>query len=391
MDQEWFEMDNIRRRNLEAAAWIPLRAARAYERVGHFGFVEYREDWLGVGSLAVPTENHADVLSLDWEEIGFRHDHAGWVDSERYIPTDVYEDRQERFTGVHLVLEQRGSGAEPSEWHLHQDFVITLGLRHEGDIWVRPDENYIEVARLIRGSDGSATLLEVRASHLRDYLCARGMGLVVNSYRNRTEIVEDASHISWTADDVEDTGEHDRWVGRRMAVHEGGDPYGQSMFVMQVSRTDVNPEDDVPVLGLPTDVNLESKSWTKRFEGRKLYRISGELWCTEWLGPASQSPIVGGDRLPTLVSFIVDAEGKQATSDELVDSGRWLWFKPSVISVLIDRTRRFARVAFARYRHGGVLARSRRSFRGQRDRSHKHLCEGCRSTTGVAATSLGRP
>ena len=337
MDQEWFEMQHIRRRNLAATVWIPLRAARAFEHVGQFGAVGFREDWLDVGSLAVPIDNRSDALALSWDAVGFRHNHAGHVDNGRYVPADVFEDPPGRFAGVHLVLDQRGAGAELSEWHLHQDFVTTLGLTRERDTWVRPDEDYVEVARLIRAFDGSATLLEARALHLRDYLCARNMGLIVSSYRDRSEIVENPSHISWTADDVEERDEHDRWVGRRMAIHEGGEPYGESMFVMHVSRTDVNPEDDVPVLGAPTDANVQSSSWTRKFRGRKLYRIWGQLWRTEWLEPASQSPIVRGDKLPASVSFIIDAEGKRATADELVESGRWLWFRPTVVPALIDR------------------------------------------------------
>ena len=282
-------------------------------------------------------KNRSDALTLNWNAIGIGNNHAGCVDNGRYVPADVYEDFDGRFTGVHLVLDQSGGAAERSEWHLHQDFVTTLGLSREGDTWVRPEEDYIEVARLIRASDGSAALLEARASHLRDYLCARRMGLVVSSCWRRSEIIEDASHISWAADNVEEKGEHDRWVGRRMAIHEGGKPYGESMFVMKVSRTDVNPEDDVPVLGLPTDANVQSSSWTKQFHGRKLYRILGELWRTEWLEPASQSPIVRGDKLPGAVSFIIDAEGKRATAAELVESGRWLWFRPTVVPALIDK------------------------------------------------------
>ena len=337
MDQEWFEMKDIRRSNLSAKSWIPLREARAFERVGQSGFVEFREDWFGAGSLAVPADNRLDALTLSWEAIGIRHNHAGCVDNGRYVPADVYKDFQGRFAGVHLVLNQRGVGAERYEWHLHQDFVTTLGLTREGDKWVRPDEGYIEVARLIRASDGSAALLEARASHLRDYLCARNMGLVVSSYRERSEIIEDASHISWAADDVEEKGEHDRWVGRRMAIHEGGKPYGKAVYVTHMSRTDVNPEDDVPVLGLPTAANVQSSSWTRQFQGRKLYRILGELWRTEWLDPASKSPIVRGDNRPASVSFIIDAEGKRAPTDKLVESGRWLWFRPTVVPALIER------------------------------------------------------
>ena len=186
-------------------------------------------------------------------------------------------------------------------------------------------------------SDGWPTLLEVRGSHLQDYLCARGMGLAVSSFRTRSEITKDATHVSWADGEVEEKGKHHRWVGRGIAIDESGRLYGESVHVIQVGRTDVNPEDDVPVLGHPTDENLRSRSWTKQFGGTKLHSISGELWRTEWLDPASQSPIVRGDRMPKSVSFIIDAEGKRATADELVDSGRWLWFDPKVIPALIDR------------------------------------------------------
>ena len=71
MDQEWFEMQHIRRRNLAATVWIPLRAARAFEHVGQFGAVGFREDWLGVGSLAVPIDNRSDALALSWDAVGY--------------------------------------------------------------------------------------------------------------------------------------------------------------------------------------------------------------------------------------------------------------------------------------------------------------------------------
>ena len=335
MDQEWFEMKSIRRRNLEAKQWIPLRCAHEIEQVGRPGSAGFLEDRLKVVSLAVPTDNCADALALDWNEIGVAHDHAGCVDSGQYVPADRFEDAQRRFRGFHLVLSQSITGAEQSVWHLHQDFVLTLRLKREADRWVRPEENSVEVARLTRNSDGSPARLEVRAQHLRDYLCARGMGLVLNSFRRRSNVTEDCAHISWAEDQIEETDEHYRWVGLRTAIHDGGRPYGESAHVVHMRRTDVNPEDDVPVLGAPTDANLQAKSWTKQFEGRKLYRVSGELWLTEWLDPASQSPIVRGDEQPSSVSFIVDPEGNLLSSAGLIDSGRWLWFRPKVVSALV--------------------------------------------------------
>src|SRR5439155_1361452 len=80
------------------------------------------------------------------------------------------------FPGMYLVLDQRGNAEEHREWHLHQDLTLTLRLKREGDIWVSIDEGYIEVAKLERNDDGSPRLLSVRASHLKDYLCARRTG-----------------------------------------------------------------------------------------------------------------------------------------------------------------------------------------------------------------------
>ena len=337
MDQAWFEMNDIRRSNLASKAWIPLRSAQCIERAGKPWCVGFHEDRTKTVSLAVPIDNRSDVLALSWDEIGIGYDHRGCDVDGQYVPADVYKDDEKRFVGVHLVLNQPGVGSEPSQWHLHQDFVVTLGLKREDDTWVRPAEDHIEVARLHRSSDGSPALLEVRASHLQDYLCARCMGLVVNSFRSRSEIVDDATHISWAEDDVEEKGECARWVGRRMAIDESGRPYGGSAFVLHVRRTDVNPEDDIPVLRPPTDTNLQSRSWVKQFSGTKLYRISGEFWRKEWLEPAASSPIVRGDKLTTSVSFIIDAEGNRAKANELVDSGRWLWFRPTVVPALVDR------------------------------------------------------
>jgi hypothetical protein len=235
------------------------------------------------------------------------------------------------------VLEQRTNSAENSEWHLHQDFVITLGLKREGDTWVRPDEGYIEVAKLSKRADGDPDLLEVRASHLRDYLCARGMALYVTSYWDRVEVIESASHIAWPENPVRELRDNDRWEGRVLAIHEGGMPYGEETAVFHVARTDVDPEEDVPVFGLATDDNVTSKSWTKEHTGRKLYRVEGELWRTEWIEPASHSPIVRGDKLPPTVFFITDAEGKRENRETLVGGRRWLWFRPEVILVLAHR------------------------------------------------------
>lgn len=337
MEQNWFEMRDIRRRKLASAVWIPLRTIDRIEDTGKFGHLGNRFEFFGVGTLAVPTESKDEIHKLGWSDIGISHNHFGCVDEGKYIPSDVSEGYRAKYTGLHLVLDQRGNSAELSEWHLHQDFVITLGLKREGDSWIRPDEGYIEVARLSKSDEGAPRLLEVRASHLKDYLCARGMGLYVTSYREHSEVVEDVKHISWPQNPHVETDEGDCWEGRIVEIHEGGMPFGSETSISHVARTDIDPLEDVPTLGLPTDDNLKSESWTKKDSGRKLYRVQGELWRNEWIDPASTSPIVRGDEIPPTVFFIVDSEGNQETKKTLATGGRWLWFRPEVMSTLAHR------------------------------------------------------
>lgn len=337
MDQHWFEMPEVRRRKLANAVWIPLRASYQIEETGNYGLAGYKKEFYGVGTLGVPTENKQKAEKLGWMDVGVSQQHSGGVENGKYVPADIYQHYTWKFPGLHLVLHQYLNSAEYPEWHLHQDLVISLGLKRETNTWVRPNEDYKEIARLLKREDGKPYLLEVRSSHLRDYLCARGMALYVTSYRERMEILDDASNISWPENSAKEIDKNDRWEGRVSEIHEGGMLYGAQTFVTHVARTDVDPEEDVPVLGRPTDDNIASESWTKEHTGAKLYRVAGELWRNEWVEPASKSPIVRGDEMPSTVFFITDAEGNYENSKTLVAEGRWLWFKPEVMPLLAHR------------------------------------------------------
>ena len=174
IDQKWFEMEAVRRRWLATAVWIPLRAVTHPCKAGDFGFSGFTEEFFGVGSVAVPLGAKFAAEQLGWDDIGISHQHGSYVNDGKYVPCDAYMADGGAFEGVHLVLEQRANRNETREWHLHQDLVVALGLKREDDSWVSPDEGYVEVARLSRGNDNYPSALEVRAEHLRDYLCARG-------------------------------------------------------------------------------------------------------------------------------------------------------------------------------------------------------------------------
>ncbi|MBI5577476.1 MAG: hypothetical protein HY896_14080 [Deltaproteobacteria bacterium] len=337
MDQLWFEMADLRRRSFAKAVWIPLRAIHGVHEEGQRGHLGFREEFFGAGSLAIPVGSKKEAMRLGWSDIGIGHEHRGCVDKGRYIPADVHEADPERPFGIALVLEQRINSSEHSVWHLHQDLVVTLGLLREGDKWVCPDEDYTEVARLSRHPNGYPTLMEIRSDLLRDYLCARNMGLYITSYRNREEVVEDASHIGWTDNPFFQGTDDNRWEGRVTAIHEGGTPYGAETAVFHVSRTDIDPGEDVPVFGFPTDENVSSRSWTFGRHERKLFFVQGENWRNEWIDPSEHSPRIRRDHVPGAVFFLTDASGKRESKDTLVRDSRWLWFKPEVIPVLAHR------------------------------------------------------
>lgn len=343
-DQAWFEMKDVRRRRLDGSAWIPLRERQHPVRVGEYGHSGFQDEVVLRASIAVPLVQRALAQHLDWHALGIT-DHRAYAEGDMYTPADVHRETRGPGAGleaVRLVIQQPGNSAEQDEWRLHQDFVVALALRREDDIWVAQDEGYEPVVRLKRDERGRAVLLEVRAGFLKDYLAARRMALYVSSYRERVEVCEEITHITWPSDMREVQG-LDRWQGRVCEIHEGGMAFGGKTAVFHASRTDVDPEDDVPVMGPPTDENVRSASWRSEDTRRKLYRVVGEFWRREWVEPGAASPRVRADHVTSAISFIVDAAGRKVHADDLSEEddfsseGRWLWFRPELIEALVTR------------------------------------------------------
>lgn len=333
MEQKWFEMLEIRKRRFDSAVWIPLRAGKE-TKTGKYGFLGYKSEFFSVASLAVPLKKRDAGAKLSWNDLNLMHDHCGSAYGGRYVAADEWEDAELK-GAVPLVMSQRGNSVEPSIWHLHPDFVITLGLKREGNLWVAIDEDYIEVVRLQLDESNHPRLLEVRAEHLKDYLCARQMALAISSYRQRLEVVETEPDFKWpTPDGSYKNGE--RWEGRISPIHEGGEPFGSTMAVMHVARTNLDFEEDVPRIGI-SDEAVTSSFTRKLSEARELYRVEGELWRDEWVEPGPSSIRIRRDESDQPVAFIVDAGGKKEIAPKLKGGGRWLWFKPEVVPALIER------------------------------------------------------
>jgi hypothetical protein len=339
MDQKWFEFRDIRKRRFNDSVWIPLRESRS-QLEGKYGFVGYREDLNLSASVAIPLDHLPQAEHLGWSDIGFGRSHGVYAFEKSYATAESFQIRDEEDFGIHLVIDQDFGGLEPHQWHLNQDLIVALKLLREGDVWLRPCENYVEVARLIRKPDGSTAAIEIRSEYLRDYLAARRMTLKISTFRQRDEILADANHIKWADKHFAEKDGTVEYTGHIIEINEGrGDEFGSTFAVFRAGRNDVDPNVDVPTFDPPNDANTDSSSWTGKHEGNRLFRIIGKVWRDELVHAADKSPRVRGDKVPARCSFIIDAAGNRATSDELddEDNARWLWFDPKVILALEGR------------------------------------------------------
>src|SRR6266849_431650 len=106
MEQKWFEMADIRRRRFDTAVWIPIRASQTIKS-GKFGHAGFKEEFFGVGSLAIPLRKRSVGEKLTWSDLGLMRDHGGYAHRGHYVSAEDFEDKQLR-GAVPLVMSQRG-------------------------------------------------------------------------------------------------------------------------------------------------------------------------------------------------------------------------------------------------------------------------------------------
>jgi len=339
---EWYLFEDLKRRPMQKGVWIPLRAIENYQKEKTFGDVGYIRDTFACGSLAVPASARSLGEDLRWSDIGVGHDTRHYADEEGYKAVDEFwlnwSDRSP--AGVDLVITQSFGPDHDTIWHLNQDLVIALGLLREGDIWVRPDEGYVDVVRLKRDRNDQPTRIDIRTEYLRDYLAARQMALRIAWYRDRDTVVATADHIEWQNDPPSINEDHYRFETRFHDLHEGsGMPFGGQTAVFTARRTDVDPEEDVPEFGPETDENVDSESHTFGQKGAKVFRVEGKIWSEEWIEPSNASSRVRDDEIPSSASYLIDTSGSRESADVLDDEdiGKYLWFRPDVVNDLLAR------------------------------------------------------
>lgn len=334
MDQEWFEMKEIRKRFYNNSVWIPIQESKSLIKEGKYGFIGYKEEYFGVGSIIVPLDKRAEAEKIEWTDLGNNGSYGGYVQDGEYVPAYSFRNWNHVFGAEYLIVVSRGNSINCNEWYLSPDLITTLNLIREGDSWVAVQYGYEEVVRMDRNENGCVISLSIKSSYLKDYLCARKMALYLTSYRSRRSVVENVVNFKWDQPFIEEKG-MDKWQGRFDMIHEGGHQFGSGFAVLHESRTDVDYDEDIPILSFPSDDATTMSKREGKFKGRKLFYIEGELWRREWVEAAEKSTIILNEEVEPTAYFITDNTGKTENKKTLDGDSRWLWFKPSVINSIL--------------------------------------------------------
>jgi len=336
MNAAWILQESEIRRLFSRATWVPLRASLNEEK-GNVKEVGYIGDVFACGSVAFPNKHRELAERLSWSDIGIGHTVRPYAYSDgHYSPIDEFQYNDKDPIGVNLVFEHPQPVVGGQQWILNPDLVVALRLIKEGSNWVRPEEDFVVVAKETVESDGSHCLIEIKREFLMDYLAARGLSLRLSYYRQRVENVVDLKESPYAGlKEIQEQREGGRY---ELRIKELNAVFGGSWASFRVWRTDVDKEEDAPVMGPETSDNTASESARGHRSGYPGVRVEGEFWRDEWIEHQGKSTRVRGDEDQNLPHFIVDTDGSRRFSAELnnEDVGRWLWFRTSVVNELLS-------------------------------------------------------
>lgn len=338
MNQDWILQKKETHRTFFNATWVPLRMSRNDEhgraRVTEAGYVS---ELFACGSVAFPPEHREIAEKLGWSDIGIAHSARPYAyEDGYYAPIDKYQYNDKEAIGVELVFEHDQPVVGGRRWILNPDLVVALHLIKEGNNWVRPEEDFVVVAREVIDEKGNHLSIEIKREFLIDYLAARGLSLRLSYYRQR---VENVGTLEGSEYENLKNQQEQRDGGRfELRICSLEDVFGGSWASFRVWRTDVDEEEDAPVMGPESDDNTASENRQGHRTGYDGVRIEGEFWRNEWIEHQGKSVRVRGDADQNLPQFIVATDGTRMISSDLdnEDIGRWLWFHPSVVNELLN-------------------------------------------------------
>lgn len=288
ISQGYFEFRDIQ--VLQGNSWIALRHVTGTAFESPEADIVRIDEWTGISSAAVEDEHRALAETLGWNNGLGMDPHRPGVEHWGYSAADVLRCGTQPI-GINLVIEQHIEQEDCTIWHIHPDLVAALGLLREEDSWFRPEEGWVEVARLKRDETLRPSLLEMKSEFLRDYLAARGMALYCSSYRERVTVTATKPAYSWKDGQLNECSGRDC---RECIIIDAEYPHPPGHFWMR-----------------------------------------GALWRTEWVEAGTLSTRVRGDADTYTTNFALRNDGTRATAAELNAATSWLYFKPTIVGALL--------------------------------------------------------
>lgn len=305
--QAWFEMGDVKGVTYHGDEWTPLWVYDV-SKEGEMFSSSYKEEIYRVRTLFAPIRNKSSLFER-WLDID-SDDVYACVDRGNYCKPGTYylDSRIDWVGGEYTVFRYGIASGETSELQINQDFIAALKLVPKEDCWVRPCESNQVVIKIEKSGNGKPASVLVRTECLRDYLCARGMGLYLEEFRHRQMQDKDGRGINWMKSPVVEHRyksdgnaqyEWKGWLFKHFDHHQWEDVH--------------SVEEEV----LP---------------GSQYYRIEGQLWKQIWINPASSSGRVAGDDIAYEYYVLPDGtKHKISTLDDDKYGHVYLFFRPDVI------------------------------------------------------------
>jgi hypothetical protein len=335
MNQDWILQKQETRRTFSTSTWVPLRESINDEK-GNCKYIGHISEYFGCGSVAFPPEHREIAEKASWSDIGISYTPQPYAfEDGSYSTIEQYQWNDKEPIGIHLVFEHPQPVVGGRLWVLNPDLVVALRLIKEGDNWVRPEENFVVVAREVLDDKGEQRRIEIKREFLLDYLAARNLSLRLSYYRQRVENVLTLENSEYAG--LEDQ-QQERDGGRyKLLIRNLNDVFGGSWAMIRAWRTDVDKEEDAPVMGPETNENTDYESSEGNKSGFDGVCVEGEFWRDEWIDHQGISKRVRGDADTNLPQFIVETDSKRIASSELKNEnvGRWLWFRSSIVNELL--------------------------------------------------------
>jgi len=333
--RDWFEMRSERKPRMQTASWIPLYRDFEIDE-NDWPQIGYKYELIMTRSAIFPACVEKLHEQLDWSDLYLANGNRPEANEEMYSPARELWSHQVRHNddfedGEFLVFEHQTSYGR--EILLLPDLICALRLERFNNSWVHPKEGHAEVIRELRYTNGTVHAIEIRAKHLKDYLCARKSQLAVGTFRSRKSILESDPDYRF-----ENAKNAFSWFefGIR-AIDERGFDHGKQLDFSIYGFSETDHDDDVPIYGF----NDERETWRDHVEvvsgGTKRYSVGAEMVLIETVMPADRSPIVRDDEVVSSVAFIIDNDDTRMNATDLVrPPNRWLWFSPRLVNEVLS-------------------------------------------------------